>query len=268
MSKISCDVVKDLIPSYIENLCSEDSREIVNEHISNCEDCKKLLEVMQQTELVSHSANVEQIDYMKKVKKHYYNKNILILFFYNVFILIGLLAAITGGRFIPLSVYLVVYPVLALSGYFILTDQLAQKKNDIWEILLSGIGVILLCYSMIITLYYISNLDRMAGGLLPSEVGPLLYRQYVIIALAQMAMYIGRIALKLKKESAYSVGGLTVHLIGCCLVCGFIGMLYNMDTKESFIRITYQFSIALILEGIVVSAIILLINKYRKKAIN
>jgi hypothetical protein len=37
---ISCDVVLDLIPLVKDNVASEDSIKLVNEHIKNCESCK------------------------------------------------------------------------------------------------------------------------------------------------------------------------------------------------------------------------------------
>lgn len=43
MSKVSCDVIKDLLPLYYDNVCSSDSRKMVEEHLSECCNCKKEL---------------------------------------------------------------------------------------------------------------------------------------------------------------------------------------------------------------------------------
>ena len=43
---MDCNVVKDLIPLYIDGCCSEESKKIVKEHIQGCDGCKKLLEDM------------------------------------------------------------------------------------------------------------------------------------------------------------------------------------------------------------------------------
>lgn len=43
MIKNECDIVKDLIPSYMENELSSSSKEFIEKHIENCSDCKKLL---------------------------------------------------------------------------------------------------------------------------------------------------------------------------------------------------------------------------------
>ena len=43
---MNCEVIKDLIPLYIDGCCSEESKVIVEEHIESCDRCKKLLEDM------------------------------------------------------------------------------------------------------------------------------------------------------------------------------------------------------------------------------
>ena len=43
---MNCDVVKDLLPLYIDGCCSEESEKIVKEHIEVCDGCKKVFEDM------------------------------------------------------------------------------------------------------------------------------------------------------------------------------------------------------------------------------
>ncbi|MFJ7954562.1 anti-sigma factor family protein [Lysinibacillus sp. NPDC096418] len=40
MSKASCDIVKDLLPLYYDNVCSGDSKRMVEEHLVDCQSCK------------------------------------------------------------------------------------------------------------------------------------------------------------------------------------------------------------------------------------
>ena len=41
--KYNCDLISDLLPLYKDEICSEASRKIVEEHIAECPDCKKIL---------------------------------------------------------------------------------------------------------------------------------------------------------------------------------------------------------------------------------
>ena len=38
-----CNVIKDLLPSYIDNLTSIESNELINKHLKECDSCKKFL---------------------------------------------------------------------------------------------------------------------------------------------------------------------------------------------------------------------------------
>ena len=42
--KHNCEVVRDLLPLYHDGVCSKKSREMVEEHLTECEACKKELE--------------------------------------------------------------------------------------------------------------------------------------------------------------------------------------------------------------------------------
>lgn len=44
MKKISCDVIKDLLPLYKDDVCSEKSKDLIEEHLPECEDCREYLD--------------------------------------------------------------------------------------------------------------------------------------------------------------------------------------------------------------------------------
>ena len=41
--KYNCDLISDLLPLYKDDICSETTKKIVEEHIAECPDCKKIL---------------------------------------------------------------------------------------------------------------------------------------------------------------------------------------------------------------------------------
>ena len=43
MNDVSCDIVRDLLPLYHDGVCSEDSRALVDAHITSCEACRREL---------------------------------------------------------------------------------------------------------------------------------------------------------------------------------------------------------------------------------
>ena len=68
--KIHCDIIKDLMPLYIEGLLSEKSVELLNEHIVDCRECEALLEKMKQP-VIEISYNIDMMKSFKKsLRKH------------------------------------------------------------------------------------------------------------------------------------------------------------------------------------------------------
>ena len=49
---MNCSVIQDLMILYADGCCSEESKAIVEEHIKNCDKCKKTFEEMNATEAV------------------------------------------------------------------------------------------------------------------------------------------------------------------------------------------------------------------------
>ena len=63
--KISCGIIEDLIPLYKENLCSDESRALVEEHISECESCRALAESVEPPKVAELSDADEQKPFKK-----------------------------------------------------------------------------------------------------------------------------------------------------------------------------------------------------------
>ncbi|WP_297519962.1 zf-HC2 domain-containing protein [uncultured Clostridium sp.] len=84
MSEINCAVIQDLISLYIDDLLSDDSKNIVDEHIKTCESCKLYLDdISQPIEIskvkISPTENdIAEIKLIEKIKKTSNNKILMI----------------------------------------------------------------------------------------------------------------------------------------------------------------------------------------------
>lgn len=58
MSKISCEIIKDLLPLYYDNVCSDDSKSMIETHLKECDYCRKELEQLQ-TDLLLSKEEIE-----------------------------------------------------------------------------------------------------------------------------------------------------------------------------------------------------------------
>ena len=76
MKEIKCTVIQDLLPIYVDDVVSEDTKELVNKHLKVCEACQKEYEQMTQTMYVPIEKNVTLFE---KVNKKWNRKKILLI---------------------------------------------------------------------------------------------------------------------------------------------------------------------------------------------
>lgn len=56
--KNNCNIVKDLLPLYIDEVCSKESRELVEKHLSTCKNCRKELDDLKEDLGISNDLEV------------------------------------------------------------------------------------------------------------------------------------------------------------------------------------------------------------------
>lgn len=108
-----CDVIKDLLPLYIDEICSEESRLIVASHLNTCEDCKKTYDLLKSPMAFENAApnnefEKQQVESLKKVHKKQKRKKTLIV-----------ILSVLGGIFLSLIVFyaLLFAGIVAILGF-------------------------------------------------------------------------------------------------------------------------------------------------------
>lgn len=68
---MKCEIIRDLLPSYIDGLTSDESNRAVEEHLYGCEECQELLDQMKQDirDPQQIEVNKKKIKPFKKIKK-------------------------------------------------------------------------------------------------------------------------------------------------------------------------------------------------------
>lgn len=69
--KYPCETIKDLLPLYIDHVCSEPSREIVEAHLEGCKSCRSCCEAMRAAEgaAVKNPDSLKLADGLMNLKK-------------------------------------------------------------------------------------------------------------------------------------------------------------------------------------------------------
>lgn len=74
--KNECDIVKDLLFSYNDNILSNTSKEFVENHLKECDECKKALEQIQEDSDEKNSK--KELDFLRKIRHKICRKNTII----------------------------------------------------------------------------------------------------------------------------------------------------------------------------------------------
>ena len=76
MKEVNCEIVQDLLPSYIDNICSKPSKKLVEEHLKSCTKCKAEFDNMnKKIDIEKLTSQDYQVDYLKGYRKR---RNVLI----------------------------------------------------------------------------------------------------------------------------------------------------------------------------------------------
>lgn len=130
-----CEVIRDLIPLYVDDAASEASQKLVKEHIESCRECKKMMEDMKGTLQIPVSAAQQ----LKDTEPFYKLKKSLVRTIIKAAVVVGLVIAVLliGFRLM----FAVTVPVHNPDvSFFLDGEQLVMRYDGPGDILYSASG--------------------------------------------------------------------------------------------------------------------------------
>ena len=101
--KVTCNVIKDVLPLYLENMLSDDSCIMVEEHIEQCQGCKNYLNDMRTFNKIPVDRNASPL---LKVKSTLRKKKIqisILSMLFSIILFVIITAFLTAPEYIPYS---------------------------------------------------------------------------------------------------------------------------------------------------------------------
>lgn len=124
MEQITHDIVKDLLPLYADDVVSDESKKMVEEHLANCTECKNYYDSLTDNSIPQESRKrIDDKNAIKKIKKAFTLKKLKVMFLSAV-----LVAAVSFGLFYGLVVR-ENYMSYDDSGLYVEDDTLKTDKN-------------------------------------------------------------------------------------------------------------------------------------------
>lgn len=261
MNKISCNVIRDLLPSYTDGIASEDSIRLVEEHLAHCHECMAFKGRMEKPDF--HIAKEPaSLDYMKKIRKLTDLKSAVCF----------LLVLITGVFFLEYTKdlhqskqFFVLAAVMLLSNYLLFFHN--NQKEAVGKaraVIANAVSLLLTLYIMLIMHVSISN--WLNGRRAPFNIdyvslGPFLYKQLLLIMLLEIVIWVRELALHIKK-SHFSIVSSSFGIIGFYMSLYYMRMLGTIQTLDSFHIISVNAQ-RLFAEGIGILLFIIIFEKIK-----
>lgn len=89
----TCDIIQDLMPSYIDGICSESSKNLIEKHIKECEVCAmKLKALSEPVEEKTYDSALISSNPLRKIKKRHRTTIILCILSTALIIIISMFA--------------------------------------------------------------------------------------------------------------------------------------------------------------------------------
>ena len=127
MGNVNCNIIKDLLPLYVDEVVSSDTKKMVSDHLHQCESCRKEAESMRATVQVPIQQDSKPL---KRLKKKWGRKQILI----------GVMSAVVSAAIaVSLCFFLFIYGFPASSQNIMVETEFQYNEdyylNQEWVIL-------------------------------------------------------------------------------------------------------------------------------------
>ena len=266
--KIDCGIVQDLIPSYVDGLCSESSKQCVEEHTKDCEECRVFLEECRTVEFSGKLLEEQQLDGLRKVKKKIKLQN---MFSYGLLLVVILFATyfftMNMGA-IGVRWYYGFYAVAVAATFVVTMQGKANVKYEKVEKVMIGLSLAAIAYALF---WYCFMMGAAGNGTVPlglelGQVGPFLHRQLGIALAVEIAVFAYTMVRYLKWDIVCR-GTLLISLTGLFFALAQTTLLGRLSTLEAHMRNFTEAAAVILGAGAVCGLVLWGVERRRKKQV-
>jgi len=166
---MDCNVIKDLIPLYIEKLTSEASNSLIEEHIKDCKACRQTLSELQ-SDIIIENQVVEFNELgnlpntlINRIKEHMYEKILITVL---ITLIIGVLIGILNANIFMFIAFLGSISIIAFTIAIFVSIPICRRKPSLrkqfkslgnWVFLIS---IVISGFSFIIFNWYFNEPNK------------------------------------------------------------------------------------------------------------
>ncbi len=131
--KTDCDVIRDLLPLYADDVCSDGSRRMIEEHLLECQDCSAMLEKLRKQEIETglREEKEQVIEYQsKRFRRRSTTVGSVTSGVFMIPILVCLIVNLTSGA--GLGWFWIVLSGLAVAASLIIVPMMVPRDKLFW----------------------------------------------------------------------------------------------------------------------------------------
>ncbi len=268
MEKMNCDIIRDLIPSYVDDVCSQATKECVEAHLEECGECRLIAARLRDNALSGEKLEQKGLDGLKKIKRS--------LDFHRV---------VNYGILLILVFYGIELFIVKHTGYAIFNRPWILETLCIIVILFSGLGrretlspgrkaylcgavsFLMAVYPILLFLYFSSRLKpdvETIFGMELQKLGPFLNIQMAVLFTAQIAFFLYNLGclIKQKRNCRWL---LCLNITGIFLTVNYDLWLYYMDSFETLKRAIIRNTLESVIPGVLGIAVCLVISGVQRR---
>ena len=264
--KIDCGIVQDLIPSYADKVCSESSKQCVEEHIKECKACRAYLEECLSVELSGAALEEKQLDGLRKVKKKIKLQN---MFSYALLlIVIGFATYFFTMNIGAIGVrwYYGLYAVAVAATFVVTMHGKANVKYEKIEKIMTGMSLVAIAYALFWYCFIMGSVSKgnVPLGLEIGQVGEFLHLHTGIALSVELAVFAYTMVRYLKWDVVCR-GTLLISLTGLFFILAQTTLLGSLSELETSMRNFTEATVVILGMGMVCGLVLWGIGKVQRR---
>ncbi len=147
-----CEVIRDLLPLYADDVCSGRSRELIEEHLQECPDCSAMLEKLRTHEIETDLQEEKEqvIEYQaKRFRRRSATVGSVVSGLFMIPVVVCLIVNLASGS--PLGWFFIVLAGLAVAASLVIVPLMMPENKLFWTFCAFTMSLLLL---LAVTCFY------------------------------------------------------------------------------------------------------------------
>ena len=147
-----CEIIRDLLPLYADDVCSERSAQLIEEHLQNCPECSAMLEKLRTHEIETDLREEKEqvIEYQaKRFKRRSTTVGSVVSALFMIPVVVCLIVNLATGA--PLGWFFIVLAGLAVAASLVIVPLMMPENKLFWTFCAFTLALLLL---LAVTCFY------------------------------------------------------------------------------------------------------------------